>query len=136
MPDIALPIRPVFVIALGVTCLAIGLYARGNDHDEPSTPVQASESPQVSVPRAAAVPVLDRDTVDDEPEPIDDELHGHASIDDPAEFAFLFDLDGVTYVQLSTDERATSTGRPKLSHDGDVYSVVAKVETTAMPAQF
>src|SRR5437868_15293729 len=100
MPEIALPIRPVFVLALGATCLAIGLYARGNDHDEPSTPVEASESPQVSIPRAAAVPVLDLDTLDEEPEPIDDELHGHASIDDPAELAFLFDVDGVTYVQL------------------------------------
>ncbi len=108
--------------------------------DEPAGPAPKSETP---VRRAAIVStfvaprtlpsllVAPAEIVDDEI--VEEEIRGHSPIDDPAELAFVFSIDGVSYVRLSSEERATSRGRERMIEDEGMHAVVAPVTTAAMP---
>lgn len=67
---------------------------------------------------------------------VEEPMRGHDEITDPAEFAMVFSLDGVTYLRLSTEARATRHGTPQLLLDGEVHAVVAPVSTSSLPAEF
>jgi hypothetical protein len=66
----------------------------------------------------------------------DDTIHGYAKSDDPADFAFMFRLDGVDYLRLSTEDRASRIGRPKLNAGEWDVSVVAPVDAAALPEKY
>lgn len=87
-------------------------------------------------------------SVDGEPEievEIDEEVDEEASeeeamrgltpLEDLAELAFVFSVDGESYVRLSSEERALVRGSARMIEEDGVYAVVAPVTTAAMPAE-
>lgn len=120
-------------------CVVVGGYLLVGDDEAPAQ--QAHVAPARSAAIPAMLPRLPG--VNSEPEieaELDEEveeeaMRGLESLEDPAEFAFVFTLDGVSYVRLSSDERALSRGSAELIQEDDVYAVVAPVTTAAMPAE-
>lgn len=78
----------------------------------------------------------EEEVVDDSIEQDDQTLFGMEEITDPAELAMLFEVDGTTYLRLSTEERATARGAATMTSDGTVHAVVAPVSVNALPATF
>ena len=137
----SLPRTPIYLLVLGASCTALAINASDADDDDANDRVASHGSASTFVPVSAArgpvLPALPELEQADDVEPVDDdELRGHAPIVDPAEFAFVYTVDGVDYVRLSTGERATSRGTPRLITEGDVFAVVAPVSASAMPEQF
>jgi len=83
-----------------------------------------------ALPVAPAVEI-DEEIVDEEI--VDEEILGHHPIEDASELAFVFSVDGVSYVRLSDEERAAATGRPRMIAQDGMHAVVASVTTDAMP---
>jgi hypothetical protein len=138
MPNVAsLGPRISLTVAIGATC-ALGVYVLSGETSPTAQDTRVVERTQVrAVPvvAVAAAPKLAASDEADEEEHDDDAIRGHQSIEDPAEFAFVFSVDGVPYIRLSTDERATARGKPRLVGAGDAFAVIAPVETSAMPAE-
>jgi hypothetical protein len=137
----ALSSTPRLMIVLGAVA-ALGAYALGGDATTPVDPSGAGE-PVSSSPRAASALRLPRlvaiDTAtgrDDTADAITDDepVRGHAPIEDLAELALVFAVDGESYLRLSSDERASSRGTPRMTEEAGVFSVVAPVATSALPA--
>ena len=107
--------------------------------NEPA-PKRAARVAAIHAPRTPTLvvePVLEEEIDEEIAEAdADDIMRGHDTIEDPAELAFVFSVDGVSYVRLSTEERAESRGTGHLTEEDGVFSVVAPVATRAMPAQF
>lgn len=128
------------VLLLGAT-VAIGVYAVQtwtNDHAATpgvSRPVTIASMPRFVTPPSLTEPAFDDETEDgsdDEGEELE-EIRGMTPIEDPAELAMVFSVDGTSYVRISYDERATSHGRRRMIDDGTTKSVVASVSTSALP---
>ncbi|MEO8698978.1 MAG: hypothetical protein ABI867_03010 [Kofleriaceae bacterium] len=124
----------VAIYLAAATCTILAGIALTGDSNEPA-PQPVAQRTIAAAPIAAPIrPVIDVEPADTDEEPSDDDtMRGHAAIDDPAEFGFVFAVDGVTYLRLSTEDRATRTGKPRLI-TGDEIAVVAAVEPSAMPA--
>lgn len=127
------------------SCLALAALVGGGyflfDGDDAVSPVSSrsgSAPPRtatvamVRAPRAPSL-VVEPAIEDEIEDKIEEPMRGHAIIEDPAELAFVFSVDGVSYVRLSYDERATSRGEATLTEEGGVYAVVAPVTARAMP---
>ncbi|HWO20571.1 MAG TPA: hypothetical protein VNO30_17495 [Kofleriaceae bacterium] len=120
-------------------CAVVGGYLLIGGDEAPAQPERAAP------PRSAAIPALSPrlQSVDGAPEPeaeIDEEIEeeemrGLAPLEDLAEFAFVFSLDGESYVRLSSEERALARGTARLIEEDGVYAVVAPVTTAALPAE-
>jgi hypothetical protein len=131
--------RPYFVLgALAV----LGLHVLMKEDGEPvsaSGVAEAEGAPDRGQARqtrsiaGTAVPAIRAAAEPDDTS--DDEIRGHDPIDDPAELALVFSLDGQTYIQLATESRATSTGTPRLLDDDDVTAVIAPVAPAALPGE-
>lgn len=114
-----------FRSSLAFACLVGGGYLLVGGDDartapSPSRPriVRSASIPATVVAtRAQEVPVVPMVEVDEEI--VEEEIRGHAPIEDPAELAFVFAVNGVSYVRLSTDERASATGRPRLTEEDE-----------------
>jgi hypothetical protein len=121
--------------------VAVGGYLLIGDAEAPA------RQPRVATARPAAIPIPPRlPSVDDEPEleaEADEEveeieveaMRGLTPLEDPAELAFVFSVDGVSYVRLSSEDRALERGRARLIEEDGVYAVVAPVTAAAMPAE-
>ncbi|MBA3392519.1 MAG: hypothetical protein H0T89_07745 [Deltaproteobacteria bacterium] len=125
-------------IALGTACIAVGVYSL--DHEEPtSKPAritsQHAEAPTVIAHRMPTrAPILDITPVEAPAMSFDDDvIRGYEMSDDPAEFEYVFEVDGVSYLRLDSEARASSHGTPRLFTDEDGSAVVAAVDTAAMP---
>lgn len=129
---------------LAGAAVAAGLYAI-HDRDEATPqpePRVASVMPmRPSAPRpmpTIAIPITGADVDDADLEAEEDDIEavrGHAAIEDIAEFAMVFDVDGTSYLRLSTELRAKARGKARLviEHDWGVHAVVAPVTLSAMP---
>jgi hypothetical protein len=131
-------ISPSYLALAG--CVAFGGYLLIGDDEAPAH--QARGATALTAASPATSPRLPGE--DDEPEAeIDEEveeveeeaMRGLASLEDPAEFAFVFSVDGVSYVRLSTEERALARGSERLIEEDGVHAVVAPVAIAAMPAE-
>ena len=134
-------ISPSYLALAG--CAVVGGYLLVGDDEAPAQPVR------VAATRPAAIPAMfpRLPSVDAEPEievEIDEEadeetseeaMRGLAPLEDLAELAFVFSVDGVSYVRLSSEERALARGSARMIEEDGVYAVVAPVTTAAMPAE-
>lgn len=126
-------------IALGTVCIAVGVYTL--DHHEPATKPASVTSQRAEAririaPRIPTrPPTLDITPVEEPAVAFDDDvIRGYEMSEDPAEFEYVFEVDGVSYLRLYSEARAASRGTPKLFADEDGSAVVATVATAAMPA--
>lgn len=127
------------------TCIGVGGYWLSADGTPvvtaPSRPaVRTAKIPTVVVPPSlpADAPIVDDEEITEDVAV--EEIRGHATITDPAEFAMVFEVDGTTYLRLSAEERATAHGTPRLILStveyGEPYAaVVAQVTVGALPAE-
>jgi hypothetical protein len=129
------------VLVLGAT-VAIGLYAVGTHTPAHPTPPAPHAKAVVTAPRYVAPPTLTDTPVDDEPVEADgdeeeelEEIRGMAPIEDPAELAMVFSLDGDSYVRIASDEHAASHGSPRMIDDGSTLAVIAPVLLSALPEE-
>jgi hypothetical protein len=131
-------VRPgILLVGAGV---AVGLYAlqtRSNVSLVPPAP--PTPKAVVFVPPVIAPPSLPADdaTDDDVDDTVDEdveleEIRGMDPIEDPAEFAMVFSVDGVSYLRLSADEQATSHGHERMVDDGTSIAVIAPVSMSAV----
>lgn len=124
--------------------VALGLYALPEDAPA-AVPASADDDVQVAstariASRMTPPPSLPSDDtaeldVDGELAIADDEVRGF-TLEDPAEFAMVFSVDGDTYVQLSTEETAETTGRARLVEDGEGAAAIAPVTVDALPEEY
>jgi hypothetical protein len=125
---------------LAGAAIATGLYAmrdRGEVTQHVAAPVASVTPMQVSAPRplptlVALVAEPQADAIDDEMDDLE-EVRGHAAITDSAEFALVFELEGTSYIRLSTELRATARGRARMIVEDGVHAVVAPVAASALP---
>lgn len=130
-------ISPSYLALAG--CVVAGGYLLVGDDEAPAQPARVAPARPAAIP--AMVPRLPGG--DGEPEieietgeEIEEEaMRGLAALEDPAEFAFVFSLDGVSYVRLSSEETALDRGSPRMIEEDGVYAVVAPVTAAAMPAE-
>jgi hypothetical protein len=120
-------------------CAVVGGYLLIGDDEAPAqearaAPVRSAAIPALSprLPSADGEPELE---VESDEEAEDEAMRGLAPLEDLAEFAFVFSVDGVSYVRLSSDERALARGSAQMFEEDGVYAVVAPVTTEAMPAE-
>jgi hypothetical protein len=76
----------------------------------------------------------DVDDVADEDDEVE-EIRGMDPIEDPAEFAMVFSVDGDTYMRLANGEEATSHGRERMVDNGTSIAVIAPVSMSALSAE-
>ncbi|HSK05783.1 MAG TPA: hypothetical protein VK932_31255 [Kofleriaceae bacterium] len=122
-------------------CVVAGGYLLLGDDEAPAQPARVAAARTAAIPAMVPrLPSVDREPeIDDEVE-IDEEIEeeamrGLTPLEDPAELAFVFSLDGETYVRLSSTERALVRGSARMIEEDGVYAVVAPVTTAAMPAE-
>ena len=133
-------ISPSYLALAG--CAVVGGYLLVGDDDAPAPQAR------VATARPAAIPALfprlpgvdgapeSEVEIDEEVEEAAEEaMRGLAALEDPAELAFVFSVDGVSYVRLSSEERALARGSARLIEEDGVHAVVAPVTTAAMPAE-
>lgn len=130
-----MPISPSYLALAG--CVVVGGYLLAGGDEAPVAQPHAPAArtaelpaPLLARPAAAVEPVLAEPAVEIEDEPI----RGLAAIEDRAELAFVFSLDGDSYLELSSDARALVRGTARLVEEDDVHAVIAPVATDAMPA--
>jgi hypothetical protein len=120
-------------------CVVVGGYLLVGDDEAPA------QQAHVATARTAAIPAMvprllgvDREPeieVESDEEVEEEAMRGLTPLEDPAELAFVFALDGETYVRLSSEERALARGSARMIEEDGVYAVVAPVTTAAMPAE-
>jgi hypothetical protein len=132
-------ISPSYLALAG--CVVVGGYLLSGDGDD-----EASAQPApVATARPAAIPATAPRLPDVDAEPEievatdeeveEEEMRGLTPLEDLSEFALVFSVDGVSYVRLSSNERALARGSAELFEEDGVYSAVAPVTTDAMPAE-
>ncbi|MBA3539689.1 MAG: hypothetical protein H0T79_08660 [Deltaproteobacteria bacterium] len=129
-------LSPSYLLA---ACVLVGGYLLVDGMASPGGPaIRNTDVPARAAgttfvaPRAPAIePVVEPEPGDDS---ADDAMRGHPPIEDPAELAFVFSVDGVSYVRLSTEESASARGDARLIEEDGVHAVVAPVATAALPA--
>ncbi len=125
-------------IALGTVCVAVGVYTLDHDEPAPAPSRVTSQRAEARIDMARRMPTRQPTlAITPSEEPVtafdDDVIRGYEMSDDPAEFEYVFDVDGVSYLRLDGEARATSHGTPRLVVDEDGSAVVAAVDTAAMP---
>lgn len=143
MAQALLPVSRGYLIA--GAAVAVGLYAirdRGELAEQPAPSDAAVATQYASAPRpmptlALAMPTLadEGELEEDSDEDAIEEVRGHAPIEDAAEFAMVFDVEGTSYLRLSNELRGKSHGKARMIVEGDVYSVVAPVAASALPSE-
>lgn len=121
-------------------CVVVGGYlliGGGGDDDAPAQEARAAPARTAAIPAMVPrLPGADREPeIDEEIEIEEEEMRGLTPLEDPAELAFVFSLDGEAYLRLSSSERALERGSARMVVEDDVYAVVAPVTTAAMPAE-
>lgn len=134
-------VRPgVLLVGAGVAAGLYVMHAHGTHAATPPAPQQKATlaiAPRFVAPPSLTTPAYDDETedgLDDEGEELE-EIRGMTPIEDPAELAMVFSVDGTSYVRISYEERATSHGRRRMVDDGTTKSVVASVATSALPEE-
>lgn len=119
-------------------CVVVGGYLWIGGDEAPAQAERAATAQPAAIP--AMAPRLP--SVEGEPEleaeddeKIEEAMRGLTPLEDPAELAFVFTVDGESYLQLSTEERAEERGSARMFEDDGVFAVVAPVTTAAMPAE-
>lgn len=124
-------------------CVVVGGYLLVGGDEAPAQPARVATVRSAAIPAVLprlpigdGEPDLAAETDDEVDEEVEEEaMRGLAPLEDPAEFSFVFTLDGVSYVRLSSDERALSRGSAEMIEEDGVHAVVAPVATAAMPAE-
>lgn len=117
-----LSVSPRYVLL--ATALLAGSVGLRASHVSPATP-----PPVVLAPAVLEMPAVAVTAVMDEPP-----IESTDAVVGPDGFAMVFEVDGVSYVRLSMDERATARGPARFVEDKSFSAVVAPVTTNAMPA--
>jgi hypothetical protein len=122
-------------------CVVAGGYLLAGGDDAKAPPARGATARTAAIPavlpRLAGVegePEAEAE-VEPEDEAPEEAMRGLEPLEDLAELAFVFSVDGESYVRLSTDERALTRGSARLIEEDGVYAVVAPVTTAAMPAE-
>jgi hypothetical protein len=133
-------ISPSYLALAG--CVVVGGYLLlGGDDDAPAQQARVATARTAAIPAMVPrLPSVDREPEIDEEAEIDEDveeeaMRGLTPLEDPAELAFVFSLDGVSYVRLSSEARALVRGTARMIEEDGVYAVVAPVTTAAMPAE-
>lgn len=120
-------------------CVVVGGYLLVSDADAPAPQASKASARTAAIPAMSPCPPSGAGTPESEveaDEEIEEEaMRGLAQLEDLAEFAFVFSLDGESYVRLSSEERALVRGSARMIEEDGVYAVVAPVTTVAMPAE-
>lgn len=132
-------ISPSYLALAG--CVAVGGYLLAGDDEPPAHQARVATARPAAIPAMSPrLPSVDGEQkleveveIDEEVE--EEAMRGLAPLKDLAELAFVFSLDGESYVRLSSEERALARGSARLIEEGEVYAVVAPVTTAAMPAE-
>lgn len=128
-------ISPSYLALAG--CVAFGGYLLVGDDEAPAHQARAATAlPAASPAMSPHLPGEDGEQEVEIDEEVEEEaMRGLAPLEEPAEFAFVFSVDGVSYVRLSSEERALVRGSARLIEEDGVYAAVAPVAITAMPAE-
>jgi hypothetical protein len=131
-------ISPSYLALAG--CIVAGGYLLVGGDEAPAKQARAATVRSAAIPAMSPrLPDVDREPeleVEAEEEELEEEeMRGLAPLEDPAELAFVFSLDGVSYVRLSSEERALVRGSARMIEEDGVYAVIAPVTAAAMPAE-
>lgn len=122
-------------------CAVVGGYLLLGGDEAPAPTARAATVRPAAIPAmavrqpSAEAEIEDEAEIEEEVEAEEEEMRGLAPIEDAAEFSLVFSVDGVSYVRLSSDERALDRGTARMIEDDGVFAVVAPVATAAMPEE-